>query len=459
MVISVWQTRSVLSRNYRIAVRQRCRWVSDSIAGGRWIHFSVCISVLNSLDIDPGHIWKGDWRFFDETMLRTCDKRKPKDAPLLNVINQGLTFEEFLFLTECNGGSIIPFPASRTTLAQFRSAVLVVCSRSSDDTRLVCNYDRDTLHQTGSGHFSPIAGYHAHDDRVLVLDVARFKYPSYWIPIELLWQSMNVIDPATNKSRGFYLISKWPTDSSVECKTIVCKNTPSERLPVEERLCSHQNDLSDLVKTSLSSILLSGETSSNESIIIAVLRTLLLAAVPVVTKWTFDVTQKYRLAAILDFECTRHDRSVTFLGSYTSFLPDKVDIPLANGITECKVPCTRMTLSHVHVHAIPTQCALESLVHLFDNEDNRRLYQVLEHMQVEQYLTNVKDKSLYLFGALSLMSKDKMQTFQVERVLTAILLYALRTSHFLSDIELFDSSNLSNELKDEIAYARACLGL
>jgi Phytochelatin synthase len=31
------------------------------------------------------------------------------------------------------------------------------------------------LGQTGSGHFSPIAGYHAATDSVLILDVARFK--------------------------------------------------------------------------------------------------------------------------------------------------------------------------------------------------------------------------------------------------------------------------------------------
>ena len=36
------------------------------------------------------------------------------------------------------------------------------------------------LLQTGDGHFSPVAGYHAGTDSVLVLDVARFKYPPYW---------------------------------------------------------------------------------------------------------------------------------------------------------------------------------------------------------------------------------------------------------------------------------------
>jgi len=37
------------------------------------------------------------------------------------------------------------------------------------------SYSRRTFGQTGDGHFSPIGGYHAGKDLVLILDVARFK--------------------------------------------------------------------------------------------------------------------------------------------------------------------------------------------------------------------------------------------------------------------------------------------
>lgn len=47
--------------------------------------------------------------------------------------------------------------------------------------------------QTGRGHYSPIGGYHAGRDMVLILDVARFKYPSHWIPLTLLRKAMNTI--------------------------------------------------------------------------------------------------------------------------------------------------------------------------------------------------------------------------------------------------------------------------
>ena len=51
--------------------------------------------------------------------------------------------------------------------------------------------------QTGDGHFSPIAGYcsYQNEDYILLLDVARFKYPVYWVKARLLYDSMNTQDP------------------------------------------------------------------------------------------------------------------------------------------------------------------------------------------------------------------------------------------------------------------------
>ena len=40
---------------------------------------------------------------------------------------------------------------------------------------VVASYDRRSLGQTGTGHFSPIAAYEKSSDSVLILDVARFK--------------------------------------------------------------------------------------------------------------------------------------------------------------------------------------------------------------------------------------------------------------------------------------------
>ena len=38
---------------------------------------------------------------------------------------------------------------------------------------MIVSYSRKALGQTGDGHYSPIGGYHAATDQVLILDVAR----------------------------------------------------------------------------------------------------------------------------------------------------------------------------------------------------------------------------------------------------------------------------------------------
>lgn len=40
---------------------------------------------------------------------------------------------------------------------------------------VIVSYSRRGLNQTGTGHFSPIGGYHEGKDLVLIMDVARFK--------------------------------------------------------------------------------------------------------------------------------------------------------------------------------------------------------------------------------------------------------------------------------------------
>jgi glutathione gamma-glutamylcysteinyltransferase len=44
------------------------------------------------------------------------------------------------------------------------------------------------LPAAGDGHFSPIGGYSAREDMVLILDTARFKYPPHWVPLEMLYK-------------------------------------------------------------------------------------------------------------------------------------------------------------------------------------------------------------------------------------------------------------------------------
>ena len=66
------------------------------------------------------------------------------------------------------------------SLDDLRTAVKHACGRATWYWRPRTRARR--LGQTGDGHFSPIGGYDAASDQVLLLDVARFKYPPHWVP-------------------------------------------------------------------------------------------------------------------------------------------------------------------------------------------------------------------------------------------------------------------------------------
>jgi|SRR5271163_1795798 len=71
--------------------------------------------------------------------------------------------------------------------------------------RYVVNFSRGPLFGTGGGHHSPIAGYLADADLVLVLDVNK-KYGPWLVKTQRLYAAMNTLDPETGKKRGLLSI-------------------------------------------------------------------------------------------------------------------------------------------------------------------------------------------------------------------------------------------------------------
>ncbi|KAA8550729.1 hypothetical protein F0562_002413 [Nyssa sinensis] len=123
--------------------------------------------ILNALAVDPGRKWKGPWRWFDESMLDCCE-------PLEKVKAKGISFGKVVCLAHCAGVKVDAFRTNQSTIDDFRN--YVVACPTSDGCHVISSYNRGTLKQTGAGHFSPIGGYHAGKDMVLILDVARFKF-------------------------------------------------------------------------------------------------------------------------------------------------------------------------------------------------------------------------------------------------------------------------------------------
>ena len=72
---------------------------------------------------------------------------------------------------------------------------------------LVINFSRKSLGQAGTGHFSPIGAYYEQVNKFLVLDVALFKYPAFWVDGKALWDSLATVDSVSKKNRGFVVIT------------------------------------------------------------------------------------------------------------------------------------------------------------------------------------------------------------------------------------------------------------
>jgi len=194
---------------------------------------AALIMILNAMGIDPNVVWKGPWRWYgsEEMILQKCriDPERVRRA--------GILMEEFLSLARCQGLRVdMKRPCAPSqgdvlnpchTISNFRKDIInstmnppssssssssesenddETTDSDSDGAFLVVAYSRKILGQTGSGHFSPVAAYSKETDQVLILDVARFKYPPYWVSVELLYEALRPEDVVTNKSRGWFMM-------------------------------------------------------------------------------------------------------------------------------------------------------------------------------------------------------------------------------------------------------------
>ncbi|KAL0640724.1 hypothetical protein Q9L58_000028 [Maublancomyces gigas] len=166
---------------------------------------TLCM-ILNALKVDPAITWRKPWRWFTQEMLDCCQ-------PLEHVKQFGITLAEFACLAKCNGLDATTKFANATMFEEFEEAVKA--STISGEQFLAVSYSRASLGQTGAGHFSPVGGYCSENGgMVLVLDVARFKYPSYWVPIKMLFDSLIPVDPTTNQPRGYSVLRQQTTDTT-----------------------------------------------------------------------------------------------------------------------------------------------------------------------------------------------------------------------------------------------------
>ncbi|KAJ2333607.1 hypothetical protein GGI00_002251 [Coemansia sp. RSA 2681] len=154
--------------------------------------------VLNALEVDPGRTWKGVWRWYSDELLESCRTESDLKA-------NGITYDQFLCLASSHA-QVVAKRGAQASREEFLRDLMYVTQR--DDVFMVLSFSRPVLGQTGDGHFSPIGAYHPESRMALVLDSARYKYPSWFGDVDKLYDSLQPVDAETGMPRGYFLISR-----------------------------------------------------------------------------------------------------------------------------------------------------------------------------------------------------------------------------------------------------------
>lgn len=122
--------------------------------------------------------------------------------PWFGILIGGMTLDQLADLARQRLGR--PVTISRgAPLVEFRR---LMATSNDPGQRIIANFHRGPLFGRGHGHFSPILGYLADRDLVLVGDV-NAKFRPFLVATPRLWQAVNTLDADTNKPRGLIVVA------------------------------------------------------------------------------------------------------------------------------------------------------------------------------------------------------------------------------------------------------------
>jgi hypothetical protein len=163
------------------------------------------ITVLNAMPIkkpvDPTY---APYAYFTQTNFFSPEVEKVISAK--TVLEIGMTREQMAETLSRQGVKAISIAGD--TLSEEGLRTLLKKALGDDGQFVLANYFRANLGQVGGGHWSALAAYDAQSDSVLILDVAKYKYPPAWVSISILQQAMATLDTTSNKTRGLVVVSK-----------------------------------------------------------------------------------------------------------------------------------------------------------------------------------------------------------------------------------------------------------
>ena len=168
---------------------------------------SVASSViaLNALGVPrPANSQYPDFVFFTQDSFFSKIDPALADPNIVSV--EGMTLQQLTKVLAAFPVRVESRYGNQMTIDEFRTAMKENLRYS--DRVVLLNFDRKSLSEIGGGHWSPLAAYHPASDSVLVMDVARYKYPPLWVSAKELFAGTQGLDRVSGKSRGFVVISK-----------------------------------------------------------------------------------------------------------------------------------------------------------------------------------------------------------------------------------------------------------
>ena len=163
------------------------------------------VAVMNSLGTPrPAESRLYPYTFYTQDNIFNAETQRVKSFVLVSV--RGMTLADMTNFFEALGVKATAHYADAMDAGTLRA--LLKEAFADPDRRVVANFQRKLLGQEGGGHQSPLAAYDEASDSVLMLDVAKFKYPPAWIGVDELLAAMREIDPDSGKSRGIVVVQK-----------------------------------------------------------------------------------------------------------------------------------------------------------------------------------------------------------------------------------------------------------
>jgi hypothetical protein len=146
----------------------------------------------------------GSHRLF--TQQNFLNERTQEVVPTEQVLREGMTLDQLSALLKTHGVSSVAYHADEIGIDEFRSMVAANLAQPGD--YVLVNYLRSAIGQETGGHISPLAAYHAGEDRFLILDVTRYQYAPVWVRTDDLWRAISTVDSSSGKMRGFVFVKK-----------------------------------------------------------------------------------------------------------------------------------------------------------------------------------------------------------------------------------------------------------